>query len=101
MDRESAREHLIGVVRAEIERLEEKAQNHQERAELMAELGPNLAKFDLSHEGLLMLRYEFAWQPVDGQEYEEAGETERGTIEERPGTKQLLSAAVGGLASRR
>ena len=62
MDRDSAREHLIGVVRAEIERLEEKAHEHQERAELMAELGPNLAKFDLSHEGLLMLRYEFAWQ---------------------------------------
>ncbi len=34
MDRESAREHLIGVVHAEIERLEEKAQIHQERAEL-------------------------------------------------------------------
>ncbi len=33
MDRDSAREHLIGVVRAEIERLEEKAQIHQERAE--------------------------------------------------------------------
>ncbi len=62
MDRESAREHLIGVVRVEIERLEEKAQSHQERTELMAELAPELAKFDLSHEGLLMLRYEFAWR---------------------------------------
>ena len=62
MDRDSAREHLIGVVRAEIERLEEKDRSHQERAELRAELAPNLAKFDLSHEGLLMLRYEFAWQ---------------------------------------
>ncbi len=61
MDRDSAREHLIAVVRAEIERLEEKAQNHQEWADLEAELGSNLAKFDLSHEGLLMLRYEFAW----------------------------------------
>ena len=61
MDRESAREHLIGVVRFEIERLEEKAQHHRERGELLAELAPNLAKFDLSHEGLLMLRYEFAW----------------------------------------
>ena len=62
MDRESAREHLIGVVRTEIEWLEEKAQSHQERDELKAELAPNLAKFDLSHEGLLMLRYEFAWR---------------------------------------
>jgi hypothetical protein len=61
MDRDSAREHLIGVVRMQIERLEEKAQNHQEWADLEAELGSNLAKFDLSHEGLLMLRYEFAW----------------------------------------
>ena len=62
MDRQRAREHLIGVVHAEIERLEEKAQEHQVRADLMAELAPNLAGFDLSHEGLLMLRYEFAWQ---------------------------------------
>ena len=38
MDRERAREHLIGVVRTEIERLEEKAQEHQVCAELMAEL---------------------------------------------------------------
>ena len=62
MDRDSAREYLIGVVRAQIEPLEEKAQDHQERAELRAELAPNLAKFDLSHEGLLMTRYEFAWR---------------------------------------
>ena len=62
MDRERALEYLIGVVRTEIVRLEEKAQEHQVRAELMAELAPNLAGFDLSHEGLLMLRYEFAWQ---------------------------------------
>ncbi len=61
MDRDSAREHLIGVVHLEIERLEEKAHSHRERTELMAELAPDLAKFDLSHEGLLMLRYEFAW----------------------------------------
>ena len=58
----SAREHLIGVVRLEIERLEEKAQNHEEQNSLLAELAPNLAKFDLSHEGLLMTRYEFAWR---------------------------------------
>ena len=38
MDRDRVREHLIGVVRLEIERLEEKAQAHQVRAELMAEL---------------------------------------------------------------
>ncbi len=62
MDRETARQHLIGVVRLEVERLEEKAQEHQMRAELRAELAPNLAKVDLSHEGLLMTRYEFAWQ---------------------------------------
>ena len=40
MDRDSAREHLIGVVRLEIERLEEKAQNHEERTALLAELAP-------------------------------------------------------------
>jgi hypothetical protein len=62
MDRDSARAHLIGVVRLEIERLEEKAQEHQERTELRTELAPNLAKFDFSHEGLLMARYEFAWR---------------------------------------
>jgi hypothetical protein len=62
MDRDSAREHLIGVARLEIERLEQKARDHQERAELRAELAPHLAKFDLSHEGLLMTRYEFAWR---------------------------------------
>ncbi len=62
MDRDAAREHLIGVVRLEVERLEGKAREHQMRAELKAELGHRLAKFDLSHEGLLMLRYEFAWR---------------------------------------
>jgi hypothetical protein len=62
MDRETARQHLIGVVRLETDRLEEKAREHQMRDELRAELAPNLAKVDLSHEGLLMTRYEFAWQ---------------------------------------
>ncbi len=62
MDRDAAREHLIGMVRLEVERLEGKAREHQMRAELKAELGHDLAKFDLSHEGLLMLRYEFAWR---------------------------------------
>ncbi len=61
MDRETARQHLIGVIRLETDRLEEKAREHQMRDELRAELGPNLAKVDLSHEGLLMTRYEFAW----------------------------------------
>ena len=30
MDRETARQHLIGVIRVEIERLEEKEQEHQD-----------------------------------------------------------------------
>ncbi len=61
MDRETARQHLVGVIRLETDRLEEKAQEHQMRDELRDELAPNLAKVDLSHEGLLMTRYEFAW----------------------------------------
>ena len=62
MDRETAIQHLIGVIRLEVERLEELEQEHQERTELREELAPNLAKFDFSHEGLLMTRYEFAWR---------------------------------------
>ena len=62
MDRETALQHLIGVIRLEVERLEEMEQEHQERTELREELAPNLAKFDFSHEGLLMTRYEFAWR---------------------------------------
>ena len=63
MDRDSAREHLIGVVRLEIERLEEKAQTRQGHGlHLWRNWRPIFAKFDLSHEGLLMTRYEFAWR---------------------------------------
>ena len=62
MDRETAIQHLIGVIRLEVTRLEEMDQEHQERTELREELAPNLAKFDFSHEGLLMTRYEFAWR---------------------------------------
>jgi hypothetical protein len=62
MDQDAAREHLIAVVRRQTTRLEERAREHQERAELFAELRPNLAAFDLSHEGLLMLRYESSWR---------------------------------------
>jgi hypothetical protein len=62
MDQDAAREHLIAVVRRQTTRLEERAREHQERAELFAELGPNLAAIDLSHEGLLMLRYESSWR---------------------------------------
>ena len=61
MDRDSAKEHLIALVRGQITRLEERAQEHREREEFLAELHPTIAAFDTSDEALLILRYEFAW----------------------------------------
>ncbi len=61
MDRETAREHLISIVQGQVTRLESLAQEHRERTEFLAALQPTLGAFDTSREGLLVLRYEFAW----------------------------------------
>ena len=61
MDPDAAREHLLAIVREQITRLEAMAEEHRERAEFLAELQPTLGAFNMSREGLLVSRYEFAW----------------------------------------
>ena len=57
-DQAAAREELQRTIDGEVEKLEEKAAWHAERAELMSALSPHLLAFDDSHEGELMRRYE-------------------------------------------
>jgi hypothetical protein len=57
-DHAAARQHLLEVVRAEIERIAGKAQWHEERAEIETALSDHLLAFDDSKEAELLRRYE-------------------------------------------
>jgi hypothetical protein len=71
MDEDSAREHLLTIVTRQTARLEEKARQHEQAAEIKAELAPHLQATDLSPEGRLMLRYEFSWEKLLRQNLEQ------------------------------
>jgi hypothetical protein len=62
MDQDAAREYLLAIVTRQTTRLEVKAWQLAEAAEIKAELAPHLGASDFSREGQLMLRYELLWE---------------------------------------
>jgi hypothetical protein len=80
LDQDESRQYLLDIVRREIASLEQHAQEHEEQAELESDLAPNLYGIDPSPEGLLQLRYEFAWERLLGKH---TGELEKGREERK------------------
>jgi hypothetical protein len=95
-DHAAAREQLLKIVRGELERLAEKAEWHEERAEIEAALSDHLLAFDDSKEAELLRRYESSCEKLMHRNLDELKKRHSGKVDRG----ENRSYGFGGAAPR-
>ena len=98
LDEAAARQHLLDIVSGHTSYLERMIKQHVERAELEAELAPDISAFDSSKEGELLKRYENACEKNrfrNTDELHSAGPRSRSGASPHTGVVSIGLRAVG------